>query len=690
MGLPTVRCHKSSRKKFGKHHTHLCFLGEVIITEDGPCLVEMNCRARGGDGNWRPLCNALNGGYSQVEATADAYLDPFQFGRLPDIPPAPFKSSGDEIILVSYSEGTVTGTPGYDMIKKLPSFHCLETGIKIGSKVTHTVDLVTGIGSVILMHSDPKVLQKDIDFIRYMEEINALFDYEPRAAENLTRPRSGSIATDETKSGYHQKISAIGGPNLIRHMSIDRQFGFAPSLKKRMTTLDASNEAVVIVDPYSTGAIVALEFMNRGYHVVALWNKTLTPIMKTHVPIMAASDPNFKYFKEVEEGETLQETIKIVNATASPYRIVACLAGGESGVDLGDCLSEALKIRTNGTDIPNRRDKKLQQELCRKAGLRSVRQAGGSKFSDVEDFLKREPFPVVLKPTESAGSDGVKLCRTMEEAKEHFEQLMNSQSVNGGQNSAVLCQEFLRGKEYIVDHVTRDGIHKTAMVWLYDKRPANGSAFVYYGCIPVDPNTPEARILISYTRRVLDAIGIKNGPTHGEVIMTTDGPCLVEINCRANGGDGSWVPLARALTGGHSQVTMAVDAYTDAKQFQITPDIPPTPFKAAGEEIYLVSFSKGVVKSCPGFEKIKQLESYFSMESGVKPGTYVDYTIDLVSCVGIVCLIHDDPDILKRDIDFIGDLEKSNQLFEYEGGATLMKYDDLLVDNKVTISRSDF
>ena len=660
----------------------------------------MNCRARGGDGNWRPLCKALNGGYSQVEATADAYLDPFQFHRLPDLPPSPFKSSGDEIILVSYSEGTVIATPGYDMIRKLPSFHCLETGVRVGSKITHTVDLVTGIGSVILMHSDPKVLQKDIEFIRYMEEIHALFDYEPRPAENLTKPRSESVVVVEettataTASGEvipHNKLAGtVGGPHLIRHMSVDRQFGFAPSLKKRMTTLDASTEAVVIVDPYSTGALVALEFMNRGYHVVALWSKTLTPIIRTHVPLLAANDPTFKYHKQVEEGDTLLETQSIVNAATSPYRIVACLAGGESGVDLADALSEALKVRTNGTDIPNRRDKKLQQELCRKAGLRSVRQAGGSTFSEVEDFLKREAFPIVLKPTESAGSDGVKLCRSFEEAKEHFERLMTSQSVNGGQNSAVLCQEFLRGKEYIVDHVTRDGVHKTAMVWLYDKRPANGSAFVYYGLMPVDPNTPEARILISYTRRVLDAIGIKNGPTHGEVIMTTDGPCLVEINCRANGGDGSWVPLARALTGGHSQVTMAVDAYTDAKQFQITPDIPPTPFKAAGQQVYLVSFSKGIVKSCPGFEKIKQLESYFSMESGVKPGTHVDYTIDLVSCVGIVCLIHDDADVLKRDIDFIGDLEKANALFEYEGGASLMKHDDLLLDNKVTIARTDF
>lgn len=75
--------------------------------------------------------------------------------------------------------------------------------------------------------------------------------------------------------------------------------------------------------------------------------------------------------------------------------------GGEAGVDLADALSEHLKIRTNGTAVANRRDKKVQQEIIRKHGLRSVRQAGGDKFSDVEEFLKTEAYPVVLKPVES-------------------------------------------------------------------------------------------------------------------------------------------------------------------------------------------------------------------------------------------------------------------------------------------------
>ena len=149
--------------------------GEVMMTKDGPCLVEMNCRAHGGDGNWRPLCKALTGGYSQVEVAADAILDAEKFARIPDKPCSPFKASGLEVILVSYSRGKVKATPGYEVMKALPSFLSLETGVKSGSEVDYTIDLMTGIGSVMLMHPDADVIKRDTEFIRYMEKFNGIF-----------------------------------------------------------------------------------------------------------------------------------------------------------------------------------------------------------------------------------------------------------------------------------------------------------------------------------------------------------------------------------------------------------------------------------------------------------------------------------------------------------------------------------
>jgi biotin carboxylase len=654
--------------------------GEIMMTDEGPCLVEMNCRAHGGDGNWRPMCRALTGGYSQVEAAVDAYLDPPAFDKLPSIPPSPFKAAGEEIILVSYGAGTVKSTPGFDVIKCLPSFLCLESSVKPGVQVEYTVDLVTCTGSVILMHPDREVLNRDIEFIRHMERINGIFMFETKL-ENLKRPRGDDIVYDTVSAmsskpntstpqgGGHRRVFSSEGPNLIRHMSNDRPELRGP-LIKRMTTVDASNECVVLIDPYSTGCVIAEEIQKRGYTIMAVWTKGFTPIMKTHVPLSVGE---LKYIAEVDEQDTLADTASAVYKAAGKLRVVACIAGGEAGVDLADALSEKLKVRGNGTNIPNKRDKKLQQELIKKRGLRSVRQACGSKFEEVEAFLKTERYPVVLKPNESAGSDGVKLCHNFDEAKEHFEVLMNSQMINGGACPAVLCQEFLRGKEYVVDHVSRDGKHKTMMVYVYDKRPANGSAFVYFGSYPIPIDSPEAKILIPYVRHVLDAIEIKNGPSHAEVMMTNDGPCLVEMNCRAHGGDGNWRPMCLALNGGYSQVESTVDAYLDVRQFTITPDLPPSPFKAAGGEVIMVSYARGVVKATPGWDAIKKLESFVYLETGVRIGSFVDYTIDLFTSLGSVILLHNDPTVLEADIETIRRMERENALFEFEQSQTFLR-----------------
>merc|ERR1719428_646061 len=384
--------------------------------------------------------------------------------------------------------------------------------------------------------------------------------------------------------------------------------------------------------------------------------------MRTHVPEDARG---LEFYAEVNELPTITETAVAVRSACSNMKLLAVIVGCETGVTLADELSEELGLRTNGTSI-QRRNKCVQQDLVRAAGLRAVRQACGTKWSDVKSFVASESMPVVLKPVESAMSDGVKLCRSMEEAESHFEFLMHSQRAVGSQDSAVLCQEFLKGKEYVVDHVSRDGEHKTVMIYVYDKRPANGSQFVYHGMLPVASDSKIAQELIAYTRGVLDAIGIKHGPTHTEVMMSDDGPCLVEVNCRAHGGDGTWAPLAKALTGSYCQVDASVDAFLDEQRFLELPDVFPSTFKASGLNLMLVNNVEGVVQATPGYDRIRNLRSFVKLQTGVKKGLHIERTVDLLTCIGQVILIHPDPDILAEDVSVIRQMEKDCTILDLE------------------------
>lgn len=423
-----------------------------------------------------------------------------------------------------------------------------------------------------------------------------------------------------------------------------------------------ANPCVAVVDPITTGAVLAAEFAQRGCQVVAVWSSELSEDLKQdHLPEAANK---FQYYAEVTEQDSLDRTAAAVRAASNDLQLVACVVGAETGVRLADALSQELVLETNGTDT-NRRDKSVQQQCVKAAGLRAVRECCGTEWSAVEAFVDGEPLPVVVKPVESAGSEGVKLCKTKDEAREHFELLMGSQ-LKLGNCGAVLVQEYLRGIEYVVDHVSLDGIHKTVMVWVYDKRPCNGADFVYFGMVPVASDSAIAQQLITYTRGVLDSIGFKNGPSHGEVMMTDEGPCLVEMNSRSHGGDGGWVPLARSLTGGYSQVDATIDACIDKDAFQQLPGVPPSPFKAYGQEVMLVCMRAGTIVGMSGFEKIRRMESFDRFFTDLDIGSKVELTVDLFTTLGSVFLMHEDAEVMAADLETIRKLEADGALFEMQ------------------------
>eukprot|EP00913_Durusdinium_trenchii_P013052 g12252.t1 len=273
--------------------------------------------------------------------------------------------------------------------------------------------------------------------------------------------------------------------------------------------------SVVLVDPYSTGLMLAPVIHQRGYEVIALWTSQVGE-NREHLPEAAEGFPE-NFLAEIDEEATLTLTAAALRAVAAPAPVAAVICGGETGVQVADALAEQMGLRGNSIKggLENRRD-------------------------------KQEPFPIIVKPVESAGSDGVKLCQTPMEAEAHFHL-------------------------YIVDHVSRNGVHKTAMVYVYDRRAANGAGFVCFGFRCVAAESPVAQELIRYTRGCLDALRITDGATHTEVMMTATGPCLVELNSRVNGAAGAWIPLARALTG-YTQVDATVDAFLNGEAFDRLPD----------------------------------------------------------------------------------------------------------------------
>ena len=91
-------------------------------------------------------------------------------------------------------------------------------------------------------------------------------------------------------------------------------------------------------------------------------------------------------------------------------------------------------------------------EKVRNANVRAVKQQQCSSIKQLHDFLidltkfnetKSNELKCVVKPVQSAGSDDVFLCKSIEETEIAFNRIFQKKNGLGLINESVLIQEFL-------------------------------------------------------------------------------------------------------------------------------------------------------------------------------------------------------------------------------------------------------
>ena len=415
--------------------------------------------------------------------------------------------------------------------------------------------------------------------------------------------------------------------------------------------------AVVVVDPFSTGAHLAALIVKCGYKLILVFAQLDSPVaqlvtkgsnVKPQLLIQHnASNP--------DQDAAIEDTIKAIATQGSP--VLAILAGAETGVELADKLAARYGTRGNGENmIKARRNKYVMQEVIRKSSIRAIKQKLVFDADNAKEFLTTLPQPLkcVVKPNESAGSDSIFLCTSESEVFDAIKSINGAVNGLGNINYGALCQEFLEGTEYVVDGVSRDGIYKVCALWEYDKRSVNGANFVYFGMKLRPCNTPLDFELIEYAKKVVHALEINQGPSHMEIKYTADGPCLVEVGSRCHGGEGTWLPVVNECIG-YSQVDATLNLYIRPDRFDALPHIPS--LSKQGTEAFLVSYQTGSLVEIPGIDTIRSLPSFRRMEMLTQPGAYITPTIDCFTRPGSAQLVNTDANDLRKDYEAIRSLE---------------------------------
>ncbi|CAM9351967.1 unnamed protein product, partial [Heterosigma akashiwo] len=410
---------------------------------------------------------------------------------------------------------------------------------------------------------------------------------------------------------------------------------------------------VIVVDPISSGRVLASKLIGRGYQTVAVWTSASQKVE-------GIGECNVEFSANIYEIEDDFDAT-LAQVRNLPYEVISSMVGCESGVELNDRLSEALGLKTNGTDISEaRRDKWAMQERVKECGLRGIKQTVARSYDEARAFVLEEGLTKwIMKPRRDAGSNGVFKCESLEEARMAFENITGRTTIFGEENNDVLIQEYLEGVEYIVDTVSCDGQHKVVALWEDDKRLVHGSPFVYYDSHLFETEDGEKeRAFAEYAFAVADALGVRYGPCHFEIIWLAaeQAPCLVEVGTRAHGAGGNFPDICDPVVG-YNQLDAQIDCYLDAAAFARLPRLPGR-LKGLGVEWFFVCHEEGVLEAVD-LAPLKKLRSVLGVDLHRRPGERVRRTVDLVTSPGVVRLAHADAALVRREAGALRAMERA-------------------------------
>ncbi len=266
------------------------------------------------------------------------------------------------------------------------------------------------------------------------------------------------------------------------------------------------------------------------------------------------------------------------------------LGGEESMMTAYETAAELGRAVNPPRAVTQVNDKLAMRRLLRERGISGIRFAEAGHWSEVAGLLADFELPVVLKPTSLSGSRGTYLLTDPADLPAWGESLAEYRY-----DGPLLIEEYLRGPEFSVETLTVDGVHH--VVGVTRKMLGPLPRFVEMGHLFPEPDSDQTRQVAALAVTLLNAAGYRCGPAHTEVIVTADGPRIVESQARL-GGDKIPV-LVRLATG----IDLEQEVFG-----ALAGRVPPAPRSDSVAHIAYLDLPSGMLRAVHGLEAVRELD----------------------------------------------------------------------------------
>ncbi len=390
---------------------------------------------------------------------------------------------------------------------------------------------------------------------------------------------------------------------------------------------------VVIVDGYFlSGNLLAPALHQRGTEVVHLKSSEEFP-----EGVGSSFRPNDYHSHLVHEGR-YSTTLNNVRR----HNPAAVIAGAESGVILADRISEDLGLITNGTrQSQERRDKRAMGLRLSNLGLRDLSQTAVKTEKEAIQWVKKHgKWPIAVKPPTGSGTINVRISSSLDDVLEAFHAIINKRNDLLLINDVVVLEEYILGTEYAFNAVSSYGRHFVTDIWRYERHEARGAATIYDHDTLIPFTDPVVAFLLPYALQCLDALGIKHGPSHLEIKVHDTKPTIVEGAARLCGAG---LPRVAALATNRNAVELTLDAYLNPKRFETLEQ----GYQMLSHAMVIFLQGKGIGTVSHQCLPLLNCFAAFHAANIRDEGSQTRLTIDGDTVLGIVELLHDDPQTIK-------------------------------------------
>lgn len=243
-----------------------------------------------------------------------------------------------------------------------------------------------------------------------------------------------------------------------------------------------------------------------------------------------------------------------------------------STIDIKKAIEIAKKYKVDGvmtlaSDMPMRTVSAVAKEL-NLVGITMETAYKATNKAEMRECLKQNSVPIplyfkvntvkeyffaiqqlktkcIVKPADNSGSRGVFLIDdTQNKANvEHAFKYSKKYSCSG----EIIVEEYMEGPEVSVETLSIEG--EVYVIAITDKLTTGAPRFVEMGHSQPSQLSKEIKEKITMVATsAVKALGIENGPSHTEIIITSEGPKIVELGARL-GGDNITTHLVPLSTG---------------------------------------------------------------------------------------------------------------------------------------------